>query len=92
MQKIRFMFKMFIREPLWFRVLILAMLLASIVFSSSAASGIDYADSYAKIAAAILFLTVGLKLRRNARLLVIFGLLTLLSLYLAWDGYRTFGQ
>ncbi len=86
------MFQLFLREPLWFRVLVLAMLLVSIIFSSSAASDIDYANSYAKIAAAILFLSVGLKLRQNSRLLIIFGLLTLLSLYLAWDSYSTSGQ
>jgi hypothetical protein len=88
MQRLRFMFKMFLREPLWFRILVIATLLVSVIFSSSAASSMAYADSYAKIAAAILFMTVGFKLRRNTVLAAVFGFLTLLSLYLAWDAYK----
>jgi len=88
LQRFKFMFKQFGREPLWFRILIPTMLLCSIIFSSSWTAGFAYADSVAKLAVAVFFATFAIKLRMNARVSVIFSLLAVLCIYLAWIGYR----
>lgn len=53
MQRIIGMYKQFLWEPLWFKILIIASLLAAVVFSSSFFADHGYYQSIAKIAAAI---------------------------------------
>jgi hypothetical protein len=62
MLRIKFMIKQFLKEPLWFKILISTTLLISIVFSSF---NNDYYQSISKFAAAIFFCTFGIKTRRN---------------------------
>ena len=55
MQRIKFMCKQFLREPIWFKILITVTLLISIVFSNSFFSNHAYYQSCSKLAAAIFF-------------------------------------
>jgi hypothetical protein len=84
MQWIKIMYKQFLREPLWFKVLIPLTLLASILFSSSFFSNHVYYQSIAKLAAAIFFCSYGIKMRRNRQISVIFFAITVLCIFLAW--------
>jgi amino acid permease len=72
MQMIKFMFKQFLKEPLWFKILISSTFLISIIFSSSIFSDNAYFQSLSKLAAAIFFITYGIKLRSNRVTSVIF--------------------
>lgn len=65
MQWIKFMIKQFLKEPLWFKILISVTLLTSIIFSSSFFSNNAYFQSYSKLAAAIFFCAYAVKFRRN---------------------------
>lgn len=83
MGRIQSFFKLFLREPLWFRMIVGISLLASIVFSSSAFPLSGYAESVSKLAAAIFFGAFGLKMRRNRRVSVLFLAISALCLYLS---------
>jgi hypothetical protein len=87
MQRLKFMGKMFLREPLWFKLLAPATLLISILLSSELFSDNSNSQSIGKLAAAIFFIIFGIKMRYNRRLSIIFYALAALSLYLAWDRY-----
>jgi len=65
MQWIKFMIKQFLKEPLWFKILISATFLISIIFSSSFFSNNTYFKSCSKLAAAIFFCAYAIKFRRN---------------------------
>lgn len=65
MWRIKFMIKQFLKEPLWFKILISATLLSSIIFSSSFFSDKSTYQSVSKLAAAIFFCAYGIKMRRN---------------------------
>jgi hypothetical protein len=65
LRMIQFMFKQFLKEPLWFKVLIITTLLASIVFSGSYFSNNPFYESVSKLAAAIFFISYGIKFRKN---------------------------
>jgi hypothetical protein len=84
MQRIKFMFHLFLIEPLWFRILISTTLLISLVFSSSFFSDHTYFQSVSKLAAAIFFITYGYKMRRNRVNSAMFFSLAGVCLYLAW--------
>ncbi len=85
MHMIKFMVKQFLKEPIWFKLLITSTLLISIIFSSSIFSDHVYFQSLSKLAAAIFFVAYGIKLRRNSItstiLLTAAGICILLSLY-----------
>lgn len=87
MPMIKFMYKQFLREPLWFKLLILTTLLISIIFSSSPFSSSGYYQGSAKLAAAIFFVTYGIKMRRNTRISAIFFVLAVLCIYLSWGSF-----
>jgi len=89
MQRIKFMYKLFLSEPLWFKILIVSMLLIAIIFSSSSFNG--YYQSVAKLAATIFFFSYGLKFRRSTRIAVLFFAVALISLYLSWDSLSEAG-
>lgn len=86
-QRFTFMYRQFLREPLWFKLLISMTLLIAIVFSSSFLSYSDYYQSIAKLAAAIFFIAYGVKFRRNTRISVIFFVVAILCMYLSWNYY-----
>jgi len=88
MQWIKFMYKQFLREPLWFKLLISVTLLISIIFSSSFFSDAYY-RSIAKFAAAIFFCTFGLKMKKNIKLSVLFYVLAVICVYLSWNSFST---
>lgn len=84
MKSIKSMYFQFLREPLWFKVFISLTLLASILFSSSLFSNHAYFNVIAKLAAAIFFCSYGIKMRKNRQISVIFFLLTVLCIFLAF--------
>lgn len=83
MQRIKFMFKQFQKEPLWFKILISITLLISIVFSSSLFSDNAYFQSCSKLAAAIFFCIYGFKMRRNLKTSLIFFTLAGICVFLS---------
>lgn len=84
MKSIKSMYFLFLREPLWFKVFISLTLLASILFSSSSFSNHAYFNVIAKLAAAIFFCSYGIKMRKNRQISVIFFVLTVLCIFLAF--------
>jgi hypothetical protein len=82
------MFKQFLREPSWFRILIPVTLLISILFSTSSFSDNGYYQSGAKVAAAIFFSAYGIKMRRNFTTSIIFFALAVLCIYLSWHNFE----
>jgi hypothetical protein len=83
MQRIKLMIKVFLSEPLWFKMLISVTFLASIILSNSFFSNYPYLHSSSKLAAAILFCAYGIKFRRNFRLALIFFVCTAICIYLS---------
>lgn len=83
MHRIKFMIKQFLKEPLWFKILISATLLISIVFSSSFFSNNAYFQSCSKIAAAIFFCAYAIKFRRNLVTSVILFTSTVICIFLS---------
>jgi amino acid permease len=83
MQRIKWMIQLFLREPLWFKILILATLSISIIFSSSAFSEYDYFQSGSKIAGAIFFIAFGFNMRRNRKVSGVFFALAVVCIFLA---------
>ena len=83
MQRIKFMMKQFLKEPLWFKILISITLLISIIFSSSFFSNYAYYQSFSKLAAAIFFCAYGIKMRRNLKTSVILFTLSVICIYLS---------
>lgn len=84
MQRIKFMLKQFLREPMWFKILILTTLLISIIFSSSSFSNHAYYQSGSKLAAAIFFVAYGFKMRRSRVTSVLFFILAVLCIVLSF--------
>lgn len=87
MHRIKFMYKQFLSEPLWFKILISSTLLIAIIFSSSFFLDNGYYQSAAKLAAAIFFFMYGIKFRMNTRISVMLFVLAIISLYLSWDNF-----
>lgn len=87
MFRIKIIYKQFLREPLWFKALIISTLIISVLFSSPLFSDNAYYQSASKLAAAIFFLAYGIKFRRNTKIAVLFFIIMVFSLYLAWDHF-----
>lgn len=87
MRRLKFIYRFYLRQPLWFRILAPAALLASIFFSSSFFADESLYDGWAKLAAAIFFGAWGSRLRSNRQLLIVFCALAALSLYLAVSAF-----
>lgn len=83
MWRIKFMIKQFLKEPLWFKILISATLLSSIVFSSSFFSDNANYQSGSKLAAAIFFCAYGIKMRRNRVNSIFLFTAAIICMYLA---------
>lgn len=84
MQRIKFMYTQFSREPLWFKILISSALAGTIIFSSSFFPEDSYYQVIAKLAAALFFITYGIKFRKNTQTSVIFFAVAAVCLYLSW--------
>ncbi|CEG27090.1 hypothetical protein BN1002_01946 [Bacillus sp. B-jedd] len=72
MLRINFFVKQFLKEPLWFKLLISITLLVSIIFSSGFFENNTYYQSLSKLAAAIFFCTYGIKFWRYRFTSIIF--------------------
>ncbi|WP_075620430.1 hypothetical protein [Paenisporosarcina indica] len=84
MQRIKFIIKQFMKEPLWFKILISSTLLISIIFSSSLFADNATYQGLSKLAAAIFFCAYGYKLRRNRLTSVILFAAAIICIYLVW--------
>lgn len=84
MVRVQAYLKLFMREPLWFRMLVGISLLASIVLSSSAFPLGGYSEGLSKLAAAVFFVAFGINMRRNRRVSFLFLALAALCLALSW--------
>ena len=82
MHRIKFMIKQFLKEPLWFKILISTTLFISFIFSSSFFNN-AYFQSCSNLAAAIFFCTYGIKMRRNLKNSVILFTLAVICIYLS---------
>ncbi|MDF2645148.1 MAG: hypothetical protein K0Q73_953 [Paenibacillus sp.] len=91
MQRITFMFKQFLREPLWFRILISTTLLIALIFSNSYFSNDPAYQGFSKIAAAIFFIAYGMKMRSNRVTAIILFAAAAICLYLAWHKFELMG-
>ncbi|WP_059174073.1 hypothetical protein [Bacillus sp. FJAT-27445] len=87
MMRIKFMFKQFLKEPFWFKLLIITTLVSSILFSSSLFTGNVYFQSLSKLAAAIFFVAYGFKFRYNRLILCIFTTVAALCIYLSISAF-----
>lgn len=83
MRRIKFMIKQFLKEPLWFRILISTTLVASIIFSSSLFSDRAYFQSCSKLAAAIFFCAYGIKIRKSLKNSLILFILAGICIFLS---------
>jgi hypothetical protein len=83
MQRIKLMIRVFLSEPLWFKILISVTFLASIILSNSNFSDHVYLQASSKLAAAVFFFVYGIKFRRNFRVALIFLVCTALCIYLS---------
>ena len=81
MRRLKFILKLFFKEPLWFKILIITTLLISIILV------VHYFQSISKLAAAILFCACGYKWRRNFRNALILFTLAGICIFLAISQY-----
>jgi len=85
MKRIHSFYKLFLREPIWFRMVVGISLLTSIVLSSSVFPLGGYSESVSKLAAAIFFGAFGVNMWRNLRISLLFSALGVLCLYTSWN-------
>ncbi|WP_409289157.1 hypothetical protein [Peribacillus sp. SCS-37] len=83
MRRIRSMAKQFLKEPLWFRIIIITSFIAAIVFSSSFFKEKSFYDGFSKSAAAIIFASYFVKFKRNTYTAAILAACAILSIYLS---------
>jgi len=83
MQWIKLMIKVFLNEPLWFKILISITFLASTILSSSFFTNHAYLRSCSKLAAAIFFCAYAIKFRRNFKTALLFFACSVLCILLS---------
>jgi hypothetical protein len=88
MQRIKFMFQLFLKEPLWFKMLISITLLSSIIFSSSFFSDTPLYQGISKLAAAIFFCAYGFKFKMNRLTSILFFTVAAICIYLSILAFR----
>ena len=88
MQRIKFMIQLFLKEPLWFKMLISITLLTSIIFSSSFFSDIPIYQGISKLAAAIFFCAYGFKFKMNRLTSILFFTAAAICIYLSILAFR----
>ncbi|NOU69985.1 hypothetical protein GC098_00795 [Paenibacillus sp. LMG 31458] len=91
MKRIAFMFKQFLREPLWFKILISTTLLFALIFSDSYFANHPAYQGFSKLVAAIFFIAYGMKMRRNRTTAIILFAAAAICLYLAWNKFELMG-
>lgn len=84
-QRINLMYKHYLAQPLWFKILTLSAFLISILFSSL---NNDYYQSGSKLAAALFFGAYGYNMWNNKKVCAIFFGLMVLCIYLAWSSLK----
>ncbi|CAM4487131.1 hypothetical protein FHS16_005236 [Paenibacillus endophyticus] len=89
MQPIKAIYRQFLSEPMWFKIMILSALFLSIIFSSSYFLDHGYYQSLSKLAAAIFFGLYGIKMRRNKKVSSAFFIVAAVCMYLAWSSLRS---
>lgn len=82
MHRIKLMIKVFLNEPLWFKILISITFLASIILSSSFFSNHAYLRSCSKFAAAIFFCAYAIKFRKNFKTAILFYACSVICIFL----------
>ncbi|MDG0809268.1 hypothetical protein [Cohnella rhizosphaerae] len=87
MQRLNFMYRFFLGQPLWFKVLAPAALLMSILLSSSLFGEDNAYEGGAKLAAAVFFGVWGVPFRRNRPLAIVFFAFSALCVYLAVNAF-----
>jgi hypothetical protein len=85
------MYKQFLREPMWFKMLIATTLVIAIIGSSSLFSDHAYYQGAAKLATAIFFGAYGINMRRNRKVATLFFALTGICMYLSWRSFELAG-
>jgi len=88
MRRIKFMIQLFLKEPLWFKMLISITLLASIIFSSSFFSDTPLFQGISKLAAAIFFSAYGVKFKMNRLISILFFTAAAICIYLSILAFR----
>lgn len=83
MQRIKFMLQLFLKGPLWFKLLISISFLASVIFSSSYFSDASIYEGLSKLAAAIFFIAIGMKLRTNRMVSILLFTAAAICIYLS---------
>ncbi|WP_342431607.1 hypothetical protein [Neobacillus sp. FSL H8-0543] len=86
MHWIKFMIMQFLKEPMWFKVLIVSTLLCSIIFSSSFFSENTYLQGFSKLAAAAFFLTCGFKMRKSHLASIVLYSMAVICIFLSIQG------
>ncbi|WP_277586113.1 hypothetical protein [Psychrobacillus antarcticus] len=85
MQRIKFMWRQFLKQPGWFKLVIIITFLVSIIFSSTYFSGNDNYEGISKLAGAIFFWLWGYNTRRNRQtsnvLFILAAICTLLAIW-----------
>ncbi|MFC3798856.1 hypothetical protein [Cohnella sp. GCM10012308] len=87
MQRLKFIYRFYLMQPLWFKISAPAALLASIIFSGSSFGDESFYEGWAKLSAAVFFGLWGARLRSNRQLFIVFFALAALSLYLAANAF-----
>ncbi|WP_419955356.1 hypothetical protein ACN6MT_07515 [Neobacillus niacini] len=82
MQRIKVMINLFLKEPLWFKLLISLTFLISVIFSGMENTVFR---SLSKLAASIFFTTYGIKYRYNRLVSMVFFTAALICIYLAFN-------
>jgi len=86
-QRAKFFYRQFIKQPLWFKLVVPLCFISSVLFSSSLFTQPIY-GSLSKLAAAIFFCVFGYKLRSNKKLSILFYVFALICLILAWTSWE----
>ncbi|WP_342422999.1 hypothetical protein [Paenibacillus sp. FSL E2-0178] len=85
MQRIILIYKQFLTEPMWFKILIITTLLAAVIFSSSSFPQNGYYQLTSKLAAAIFFTAYGVNFRSNTRVSAVFFVMAAVCIFLSWN-------
>jgi hypothetical protein len=83
MKWLKVMIRVFLNEPLWFKILVTVTFIASIVLSNSIFSNHAYLQGCSKLAAAIFFCAYGIKFRGNFRTALLFFSCAVICIYLS---------
>lgn len=86
MQRIFLIYKQFLTEPLWFKILIITTLLAAVIFSSSSLPQNGYYQLTSKLAAAIFLQPMALISVQTPGFLL-FLVMAAVCIFLSWNSW-----